>query len=133
MPVSVNPSRPYYHLSLRHYANIEKTAWEKANSDGITINDLHFRSERQALRRLPKSGALMFTVRTYFEPMTKIVEEPHVPGRLAEAIRAWTPALNVYKGRAHWDHILMPYLDAKHAEQKASGILDRVSEGEYPF
>lgn len=64
-------------------------SWATADSTNLKIEEIHFRSERQSLRRLPRSGALLFTVRTYFEPVTRIAQEPHVPGRLAEAIRAW--------------------------------------------
>jgi hypothetical protein len=33
---------------------------------------------RQTLRRLPRSGAILFTIRTYFEPMTKLAQEPYI-------------------------------------------------------
>lgn len=74
----------------------------------------------------------MFTIRTYFEPMTTIVQEPHVPGRLAEAIRNWDEDVSRYKGRAHWDHLLLPYLDEQHRLQTDSGVLEE-PEGEFPF
>ncbi len=47
------------------------------------------RQERQTLRRLPKTGAIVFTVRTYVEPVTELVKEIGVPGRMASAIRSW--------------------------------------------
>lgn len=75
----------------------------------------------------------MFTVRTYFEPMAVIGQEPHIPGRLAEAIRGWSPETAEYKGRPHWENLLLPYLDQKHQEQEASGILDKYPEAEYPL
>ena len=46
------------------------------------INQLYFRSERQSLRRLPKTGATIFTIRTYFLPITELAQEPYVPRRL---------------------------------------------------
>lgn len=107
-------------------------AWESANSKGLQVEEIHFRSERQTLRRLPRSGALMFTIRTYFEPMTVIAREPHVPGRLAEAVRNWDEDTSVYKGRAHWDHLLLPYLDEQHRLQMDSGVLIE-PEGEFPY
>src|ERR1700728_2150190 len=33
------------------------------------------RSERQTLRRLPRSGGVVFTIRTYFHPITEICDE----------------------------------------------------------
>lgn len=108
-------------------------SWETADSEGLKIEDLHFRSERQSLRRLPKSGALCFTVRTYFEPITKVAEEPHCPGRLAEAIRGWDDTIKLYKGAHHWEKLLLEHLDKKHEEQQKSGILEKVEEKEFPF
>ncbi|KAF5662521.1 hypothetical protein FCIRC_11486 [Fusarium circinatum] len=111
----------------------DPASWVKADDNGITIEDLHFRSERQTLRRLPKSGVLLFTVRTYFEPICKIAQEPHVPGRLAEAIRSWDDSVSYYKGKSHWDKILLPYLDEQHKKQESSGLLTEIPEGEFPL
>ncbi|OAA37820.1 hypothetical protein ISF_09905 [Cordyceps fumosorosea ARSEF 2679] len=108
-------------------------SWATANSAGVTVKDLYFRSERQTLRRLPRSGALMFTVRTYFEPITAVAEEPHVPGRLAEAIEQWDETVSTWKGKHHWADILLPYLHEQERLQKESGLLKRVAEGDYPF
>jgi hypothetical protein len=107
-------------------------SWATANSKGLRIKDIHFRSERQSLRRLPKSKALLFTIRTYFEPVTTIVKEPHVPGRLAEAIRSWDETVSYYKGREHWEGLLLPYLDEEHRKQVDSGVLQK-PESEFPF
>jgi hypothetical protein len=108
-------------------------SWASADSTNLTINDIHFRSERQSLRRLPKSKALLFTIRTYFEPATVIAQEPHVPGRLAEAIRSWDETVSYYKGRSHWEGILLPYLDEMHQKQVESGVLEKKGEREFPF
>lgn len=56
------------------------------------VNDVRavrLRQERQSLRRLPRSGAVVFTIRTYIDPFTELAKEPGVPGRLASAIRSW--------------------------------------------
>ncbi|CAI6336089.1 unnamed protein product [Periconia digitata] len=111
----------------------KEASWASANDEGLTVEDIYFRSERQTLRRLPRSAALMFTIRTYFEPMTVIAKEPHVPGRLAEAIRAMDETVSAYKGRRHWDHLLLPFLDEQHQKQVESGILEKQAEGEFPY
>lgn len=111
----------------------EVASWESANDVGLTINDLYFRSERQSLRRLPRSGALLFTVRTYFEPITTIAKEPHVPGRLAEAIGQWDDWTSTYKGRHHWDGILLPYLHEQDKLQREAGLLEKEQEGSFPY
>ncbi|KAI9725900.1 MAG: hypothetical protein M1834_009463 [Cirrosporium novae-zelandiae] len=53
------------------------------------ISQLFFRQERQTLRRLPKSGALVWAVHTYILPLASILDEPGIPGRLASLIRSW--------------------------------------------
>lgn len=54
------------------------------------IDMLRFRTERQTLRRLPASGAIVFTIRTYMSTITDIVkEEPDIAARMASAIKSW--------------------------------------------
>lgn len=94
-----------------------------------------FRSERQSLRRLPRSGAICFTIRTYFLPITEMAGEDYVPGRLASAIRSWDGWVSEYKGREKYGDVLLAYLDEKHEEQVRNG-LDLSKEDEmrkYPW
>ncbi|KAF2088575.1 glycosyltransferase family 22 protein [Saccharata proteae CBS 121410] len=108
--------------------------WFSAQKDRAVENHM-FRSERQSLRRLPRSGGVVFTIRTYFHPITEICEEPYVPGRLASAVRSWTGEVDRYKGREKYGDILLEYLDKKHEEQVKNG-LDLSKEEEvraYPF
>lgn len=46
---------------------------------------MRLRVERQTLRRLPRSGAIVFTIRVYMTPLTEL--GPDEAGRLASAIR----------------------------------------------
>lgn len=75
----------------------------------------------------------MFTIRTYFEPITTIAQEPHVPGRLAEAIDNWDDEHSTYKGKHNWADILLPYLHEQDELQKKAGVLDKVPEGSFPY
>ncbi|KAI9663311.1 MAG: mannosyltransferase [Alyxoria varia] len=86
------------------------------------ISNHYFRSERQSLRRLPRTGAVVFTIRTYFHPITEIAREPYVPGRLASAIRSWGEDVSRYKGRERYEEVLLEYLDTKHREQVEGGL-----------
>ncbi|KAJ5195484.1 Protein of unknown function DUF3445 [Penicillium cinerascens] len=104
-----------------------------ANSKGLSVQEIHFRSERQTLRRLPRSKVIVFTIRTYFEPVTKLAQEPHVPGRLAEAFRSWDETVSFYKGKSHWDKILLPYLDEQDQLQRQNGIMEKDEEGDFPY
>lgn len=54
-----------------------------------TVERIRLRTERQSLRRLPRSGAIIFTIRTYIFTVEELGKEPGVPGRMASAIRSW--------------------------------------------
>lgn len=103
------------------------------------IQHHYFRSERQSLRRLPKSGGVVFTIRTYFHPITEVVKERGVPGRLASAVRSWGDDVARYKGRERYGEVLLEYLDREHRRQVEKGIVtgeedERDGErGKYPF
>lgn len=109
-------------------------SWNTAQKNKA-IEHHYFRSERQSLRRLPRSGAVVFTIRTYFEPIAEIVKEPYVPGRLASAIRSWGDDVSRYKGKEKYEEVLLEYLDQKHEEQIAAGLeLEKEDEvRSYPF
>lgn len=96
-------------------------SWNTAEKDRA-IEHHFFRSERQTLRRLPKSGGVVFTIRTYFHPVTEIAEEDYVPGRLASAVRSWGDDVSRYKGKVKYQDVLLEYLDAKHQEQVVRGL-----------
>lgn len=95
----------------------------------------HFRSERQSLRRLPRSGGVVFTIRTYFHPITEIAQEPYVPGRLASAVRSWGEDVSAYKGRDKYQDVLLEYLDGRHREQVEAGLVVEKEEEvvKYPY
>ncbi|RYP80136.1 hypothetical protein DL769_002622 [Monosporascus sp. CRB-8-3] len=109
-------------------------SWNTAEKNRA-IEHHFFRSERQTLRRLPRSGGVVFTIRTYFHPITEVAEEDYVPGRLASAIRSWGDDVSRYKGREKYGEVLLEYLDKKHEEQIARGLdLSREEEVRaYPY
>lgn len=94
----------------------DTVSWSTAEKDRA-IEHHFFRSERQTLRRLPRSGGVVFTIRTYFLPVTEICEEKGVPGRLASAVRSWGDDVSRYKGKERYEGVLLEYLDKKHEEQ----------------
>jgi hypothetical protein len=109
-------------------------SWNTAEKNRAIAHH-YFRSERQTLRRLPKSGGVVFTIRTYFHPVTEIADEDYVPGRLASAVRSWGSDVSRYKGKEKYEGVLLEYLDAKHQEQVAKGLkLDEEDEKRsYPW
>ncbi|KAK4447366.1 putative alpha-mannosyltransferase [Podospora aff. communis PSN243] len=108
--------------------------WKEAEKNRA-VEHHWFRSERQTLRRLPRSGGVVFTIRTYFHPVVEVAEEDYVPGRLASAVRSWGEDVGKYKGRERYGEVLLEYLDRKHEEQVKRGLdLSREEEvGGYPF
>ncbi|KAL1845667.1 hypothetical protein Plec18170_009654 [Paecilomyces lecythidis] len=107
--------------------------WHNA-PDGRSIEYHHLRTERQSLRRLPRTGAIVFTIHTYLVPITQIAKEDYVPGRLASAIRSWDDTVSVYKGQAKFKHILLDYLDEQHRIQIDKGLnLEDEDSRRYPW
>ncbi|KUI58402.1 hypothetical protein VP1G_05680 [Cytospora mali] len=94
------------------------------------ISEIWFRQERQVLRRLPKSGAVVWMVHTYIEPMAEVAQEPGIPGKLASHVRSWGHELAEHKGRQLYEHLLLPYLDELHAKQVEDGFYD---DGQLPI
>ncbi|KAK5168738.1 uncharacterized protein LTR77_006047 [Saxophila tyrrhenica] len=99
----------------------EGAGWGTAEV-GTGVEGLHLRCERQSLRRLPRSGGVVFTIRTYFCPIVEMAEEKGVPGRLASAVRSWGEDVGGYKGREKYEKVLLEYLDRRHEEQVADGL-----------
>ncbi|KAL0943587.1 mannosyl transferase [Colletotrichum truncatum] len=109
-------------------------SWSTAEKDKA-IENHYFRSERQSLRRLPKTRAVVFTIRTYFHPITELATEDYVPGRLASAIRSWDDTVANYKGREKYEKVLLEYLDNEHQKQLDRGLdLEKEEEvHKYPW
>lgn len=60
--------------------------------------DLWLRSERQTLRALPDTGAILFTIKVQLAPAPALAEHPDVAARLAAAIDAWSPEMLAMRG-----------------------------------
>lgn len=114
----------------------QHAAWSRAQKSKAAESH-RLRTERQSLRRLPRSGGVVFTFRTYFEPITKVARERGVPGRLASAIRSWGQETATYKGRDRFGDVLLEYLDSMHRAQVERGeVGDEPDEDDgvgYPF
>lgn len=111
--------------------NKEVVGWYTAEK-AKTPDQLYFRSERQSLRRLPKTGAIIFTIRTYFLPMTELASEPNVPRRLLNAVNSWTDDVREYRGLSKFEDVLLPYLEEKALEQEKNYI-DDTEHTTYPY
>jgi hypothetical protein len=61
--------------------------------------------ERQTLRRLPRTGDILFTIRVHVRPLYTLATQPQRAADLAAALRAFPQAMRQYKS-------LPPFLDA---------------------
>ncbi len=68
----------------------------------------YLRLERQTLRKLPKTGAILFTIRIHLNPLEALAQHPpEVVSMLASQLAAMNPAQLAYKGLTeHRDHLL---------------------------
>lgn len=65
--------------------------------DPTTGDRLHLRVERETIRRFPRTGAVLFTIRTYIRPLRHLVERPEDAARLAEALANLPDDVRDYK------------------------------------
>jgi hypothetical protein len=70
---------------LYHPAKVGGTS--RRFGEGPIASDVTIRVERQTLRKLPKSGDVLFTIRTYREPVEALEQRPD-GAALAQAIIA---------------------------------------------
>lgn len=68
------------------------------------------RIERQTLRGFPEHQAALFTIRTYFTPVSRIAADPERRIQLREAIATMSPAALAYKGLEAIQAPLVAYL-----------------------
>ena len=81
------------HPSPALFAPVEPPAGSRS-----PIADLWLRSERQTLRRLPGSGAVLFTIRVQQTPWATLGRRPEIAARLARRITAQPAAFTRYQG-----------------------------------
>jgi hypothetical protein len=70
------------------------------------------RSERQTLRRLPDSGAVLFTIRVQQAPFGVLAHRPEAAARLAARIRAQPHELTAMNGVTPYRSQMLVWLDA---------------------
>lgn len=72
---------------------------------------LWLRVERQTLRRLPESGAVLFTIRTFRRPLAWFVDQPEAAAQFAAVLRDVPPDMARYKGLHRTGAAALAYLD----------------------
>lgn len=80
--------------------------------NGVVHENLHprpehiiVRKERQGFSRLPKSGAILFTVKTSLTPLPELpLDEME---SLVTELQSWPEDTARYKGRDHWGDVVV--------------------------
>ena len=65
---------------------------------GEDVTQWHFRVERQTIRRLRRTGAIVFTIRSYVSPVAELAGQPEFLAHLCASIEGAPPATQSYKG-----------------------------------
>ena len=73
----------------------------------VSPSTLRLRSERQTLRRLPRTGAIVFGIRTYQFKVEELAKERGIAARLASAVRSWPEDVAFHKGRKRYQDVLL--------------------------
>ena len=77
-------------------------------------DEVFFRVERQTLRRLPETDAIVFTIRSYVQPLSVIVEtEPEARGLLLNALRSADEPTIAYKNWQTMAPLLEEWLETE--------------------
>jgi dimethylamine monooxygenase subunit A len=80
-----------------------------AENAGSTLN---LRVERQTLRRLPRSDAVLFGIRVHVYKLARVIDTPALAGRLAAAVRALPAEINRYKSLGTFREAVLGWLDS---------------------
>ena len=77
---------------------------------GAGIDEIFIRIESQTLRKLPSSGMILFTIRTYAEPLSRWAGLPGAVASLLEMLDGMTPEMRDYKGFAMYEDALRAFV-----------------------
>ena len=80
-------------------------------------DQVYMRCERQTLRRLPHTGWILFTIKTYLDKVSKLHKYPKEAQNLSSLLRSAPTSLLSYKNMNHFLEPLLVYLD-ELADQK---------------
>lgn len=75
---------------------------ERPSVAGQGIHDLHLRVERQTIRKLEQTGAVLFSIRTCVDPLVPILKSPDTREAFEDAWLGTAPVVRRYKG---WDRL----------------------------
>lgn len=97
-----------FNWSIQAHSNL--LALGSRPAETTDFKDAMFRVERQTLFRLPRTQAIVFTVRTYLTPLSQLKHEG-LGDDLVAAIEAIPEDLAAYKGADQWGPLAIEYLN----------------------
>jgi hypothetical protein len=86
--------------------------------DAALPDRLHLRVEVQHLIRLPHSGAILFLIRSYLEPLSALAEVPGWAERIGGVLRELPDDMADYKGIARYRHRAADWLLSPAAQSR---------------
>lgn len=87
----------------RLYHPVSDNGMKRRFGDDIEPRNIKLRLERQTLRKLPKSGGMVFTIRIHVDPLEALENHPEGPAlaaSIAAQVQALSPEEIAYKGLA---------------------------------
>jgi len=77
----------------------------------VVADRVWLRVERQTLRRLPRSGAVVFGIRIHSDPLGVLADRPDVLARLAATIRSLPPGTLSHKSMGAFAPAVLSWID----------------------
>ncbi|MEX2130047.1 MAG: DUF3445 domain-containing protein [Pseudohongiellaceae bacterium] len=94
---SLKPEKPLVRLSWS-MQNDNELFWRKDLGLGVTGSQKYWRVERQTLRRLPKTGAIVFTIRVSLHSFSRMAQQPGFDDAVAAILARLPQEQKQYKG-----------------------------------
>lgn len=91
------PGRVLQRLNWTVQIGPERFTPERPSVSGHGVHDLYLRVERQTLRKLSRSGAVLFTIRICIDPLWPILQTGHVREAFEDAWLMTAPDVRAYK------------------------------------
>lgn len=101
---AIDNSPELFHIHSHHNLRCEDLA------KPLSLDDLHLRVERQFLQRLPRSRAVIFSIRTYVTPIVEVTRDKEIARALQTSVNSFTDDVAVYKNKSLWKDILDEHL-----------------------
>jgi hypothetical protein len=114
-----------YNLFIQASSDLFMDAPEIAHPS-TTPECLYVRRERQTFRRLPKSQAVLFTVRTFMKPLVDLDENEAVA--LRQQVGGWEGLSRRYKGSEAWGNAFAEWERRVVERKRGSGGVEAVGE-----